>query len=289
MSKEKRRIITLIILSLALCILYFLPPAKKLVGKKPQPVLKFSPKEVKKITLVFSKNKIQTLEKKEERWVVKTERGEFPADYERVNSLVNTLSNITKEEIVSKNKNRHKKFGIGEKRIEITTTNTSFTLYVGNSTGYQKYYARIDNENEVFIVNNLQLYPEDLRDLKIPLVKKEEKVTRVILSYSNKKLLIEKNKNSWLVNSKRAEKTKVDFFVNDLATLKAKDIENQSKNLHQPLMEIYVNENGKEKFLKIFSLNNSYYAKSSESSFIYQLEKYQFDSLKKTEEDFLSK
>jgi len=165
MKRTKKRLLLLLVLLFFLGFVYYLPNLKqKLTPKKQKKLFPFKKEEITEIEFYFSKDNKQYLKKRKKTWKVIENNKEYTADKDRVNNLIEFLTTLEKNEIVSKNKKKHKSFGIGEKKIVVKNKNGKvFTLFLGKPAGIQKYYVKIDNENEVFTAQGLELYPQDFK------------------------------------------------------------------------------------------------------------------------------
>ena len=163
-----------------------------------------------------------------------------------------------------------------------------FVVYIGNQAGIQKFYARVDNENEVFILENFQLFPEDLRDLSLSLVKDTSKITYVKLTSGNKSFELKKDKKEWKINSKKADTYKVDFFLSDVQALRGVDVLTPSSlKLKKPFFTLELKEGGQTKKLEGFKTGEKYYLRTNLNNYVYKTSKETFESLLKEEKDFL--
>lgn len=291
MEKNKKRFKLLLIFLIFLTFLYFAPKLKtKLLPQKEEKLLNFDKNNVSEITLIFSKEKSQSLIKENDKWYVKEKENVLPADNQRINELLDSLYNISKNELASRKKEKHKELGINNKRIELKLEDgKKIILYVGDQAGLQKYYVRKNKNNEVYIAENLNWYPEDWRDLNIYFVEDEKNVSKAEIRYDGTTIVLEKEKNDWKVNSKKADKYKIDFFLSDLKSIRAEDIQKASFQPKNYLLKINALENRKEKALTIFKLENELYAWIDGSKFFYKISQSTLENLKKTEEDFYLK
>lgn len=288
MKRLKTRLIYLLLIFSLLSLAYSLPKLKqKFFPKRATKIFPFKKEEIKEITFQFSKEKTQTLKKQPDGWKVAVNKDEFPADKNRVENLLEFLTSLEKSEIVSRKKEKHKNFGIGDKKIVVKdTSGKTFTLFIGNPAGLQKYYARVDEQNEVFITEGLELFPQDLRDLQLNFIASTEKVEKITLKSEKGELVFEKTKDGWKINDKKADKSKVDFLLSDLAALKGEDIKKAGKK-DKIVLTIQAVENKKTKILNIYKVRQEYWANIEKDKYFYKLSSFTVDNLKKVEKDFL--
>ncbi len=254
-------------------------------------------KKNKIIQISLSQNSKKTnLYLKNNHWYLKKNNIEYKADEKRIRDIIDSFISLKKEEVVSKNKNKHSQFGIGKDKISFKTNKKTYTLYIGKPQGLDKNYLRINNSAEVFIAQgfNNVFYPEDFRDLRVKFINQENNITQVIISFNGSQIVLKKKKKDWFINKDKVKKESIDFFLNDLKTLKAEDIVSDNVIVKQPLLTIKVKENNTEKIAEFFAKNktddnNNYYLKTSNSSLFFEVSSNSVDNLKKERQYFLEK
>jgi hypothetical protein len=254
----------------------------------PRPFKQIKKEGVAGITLQDDKKETKLYKNKNE-WALQKDGVEYRADQERIDSLLNGFVNLEKGEIASNNKEKHSSFGIGTKKISVKSKSQLFVIYIGNVAGLNKNYVRIDNENELFIVSGFTeaFSPEDFRDLRVGLVQNEDQVNEVEIAFDYDKLALVKKNNEWYSKEKKLKKERVDFFLNDLKTLKATDILKETPLLENSNLTIKIKENDQQRTAEFFQKdNNSYFLKTSTSEKIFQVDGVYVNSLKKQEKDF---
>ncbi len=281
--------LTLLLLTLLLLFIFKTQFANFFDQKTPLVFPDLKTQSVQEITLFGEKT--TSLYKKNDIWFVKEKKAEFRADQERIKTLVNNLVNLKKEEIVSTNKTKQQNFAIGKEKISFKTKDKNLTIFIGKAASLNKTYLRVNNQNEVFIGEgfNNAFYPDDYRDLLVHLINNEDKINQLEIDSDGKKIVLEKKKNDWLINNKKAKQEKVDFFINDLKMLKADDILTKKINLPANYqLQIKLKENNQEKSAYFYPEDeNNYFLKTSNSDLIYQLSAASVSSLKKEEKDFI--
>ena len=291
MKRNRIRLIQLVTLLLIILALLFIKNnLSQFLPKKPdQPFSTLKKEQIRQILL--TKDKTTFLYKKDKVWYVKKGSQEFRADTERINNIIDSFVSLSKNEVISSNKKKHKSLGIDKQKIEIKTNGKTYTIYLGNITGLSKNYIRIGDDNEVFIVEGFAevFTSEDYRDLIVHLINDETKVTLIEINFEDNKTILTKRGNDWKIGDKTAKKDRVDFFLNDLKTLKANDILPKDTILAQVISgQIAVNENANKKSIMIYSKDeDNYLTKTSESEFVFQIPAAYVASLKKEEKDFV--
>jgi len=296
MKKKNIRILFLIIIFIFISSFLFLYEKINnflLKNQVAQPLAKIKENKIIKIVFENENNKTEVY-KKNSHWYLVKDGFELKADEERINKTIDALINIKKEEIVSQNKNKHKDFGIDKRKITIYTEKNKFIIYVGNNANLANNYIRINNENTVFLAENLSdvfSNNNDWWDSKVDFVSNPEKIKSIEINYlsEEKKIILTKNKNEWIINGKKAKKDRVDFFINDLKTLKADDITSK-ENFYDinPEIVIIVNEDNKIKKGDFFNIDKEYYFLTiNKNKFIYKIKTAYISFLKKEEDDFI--
>jgi len=265
-----------------------------LISRK-QTILPFAKIDKNKIIKIIfeDENKKTEIYKKNDHWYLKKDGSEFKADEERIKKTIDALVSLKKEEIISKNKNKHKNFGIDKRKVTFYVNENKFSIYIGNSVNFASNFIRFDDDETIFLADNLNdIFSDvDWRDLKVKLINDQEKINSIEINYSSKgkKIILVKEKNNWKINEKNAKKERVDFFINDLITLKADDIITQENfTLLNPEITINVKENNQLKKASIFSIDTNYYLLKIEGNkLIYKIKKIYISSLEKDEDDFI--
>lgn len=288
MRKENRRFLTLLFLLFLLICLFILIQKLPPLFKKEEKILnKIKKDQIKKIIITEGKEK-KIITKNNNRWLIKN----FPADQERIEKIIDELVNLTKEEIVSSNKNKYRDFEVeGRRKIEIE----NHIIYIGKTYSFGKSYFRIDSDPNVYLSSedlSSFFYPKDFRDLKVYFILDDKKIERIEEYWQGKSLKLTKKEDKWLIsNGKTAKREKVDFFINDIVTLKGDDVfEKKNINLsdYQADLLLIVSENGKEKKGTFYQKDQEkYYFYQESSNYIYQIPAAYISSLKKEEKDLI--
>ncbi len=220
-------------------------------------------------------------------WYVKKDNQLYKADQDRINTLLESIATMKKNEVVSIPKSDQEKYGIGTHKITVVSSNNTFSLYIGNSTNLSRNYVRIDEENKVFLAEGFSdvFAPEDYRDMSIGIVNDESRVDNITFK-GEETTKLTFNDNDWFINDKKLGKERVSFFINDLKTLKADDIVINPENLSSPEFTIQVMEDDQIKEAKFYNLGDYYLVKIADNN-LYRISKANIDPLKKTESEFL--
>ncbi len=264
--------------------------------KKDKRIFEILNKEsVKQVMIVDGEDKTTT-DKKNKQWLI----NDFPADKERIEKIIETILELKKEEMVSRNKNKYADFEVnGKQKIEFN----NHVVYIGKIYSYGKSYFRVDNDPNVYVADeDLSgfFYPKDFRDTRVYFINDENKVNRIEEQWEEKFLKLTKKESKWFVVSEgkpssakatEGKKDRVDFFINDIKTLKGDDaFDKKSVNLsnYQPDLSITVDEGGKEKKGVFYKIDNEkYYFYQEGSNYVYQIPAAYVASLKKEEKDLV--
>lgn len=301
MRKNRSR---LIFLTIILFISFGLLVAKDRIIKfrftKPaQPFASIKKGEITQLSLKMYKKGVVLIQKNSQ-WFVEKDKEEYPANQEEVNKIINNMIAFKKDEVVSKNKDLLTNFGLLErsvelKSVEIKTKNKIYTLYLGKDYTFDTLYAKLENENEVYLIKDFEkgFVEHDYRDLKVKLIENEEKISSISIESSGKPLLLEKKSNEWFLADKKAKRERVDFFINDLKNLMATNIMKddilKSQLTYPSLTLTAIEGNSKKKAeftLKDITNKNTYYLKTS-SPYLYELPAASVESLHKEQKDFI--
>ncbi|MBI3366203.1 DUF4340 domain-containing protein [Candidatus Roizmanbacteria bacterium] len=261
----------------------------------PQPFKQIKKPDVNEIAVQDDKNETKVYKNKNI-WTLQKDGVEYPADIERIETIINGFINLQKGETVSNNKDKHSSLGIGTKKITLKSNNQQFAIYIGNVAAMSKNYIRINNDNDVFISSgfNDMFTFNDYRDLHVHLINSEEKINEIEIAFDNTILTLVKKNNQWYSKDAKLKKERVDFFLNDLKILKAANILNKDSSSSGTNLSIKVKENNQEKTAE-FSLpaeqagqkdNTAYILKTSTSDRVFKIDGVYVSSLKKQEKDF---
>lgn len=292
MKKNKKRIFYLLVgLFFVILILLIKNNLQKIFPKKTNRVFYDLNKEKVTEIIIDKNNKIIKIYKKQNQWFLKKNNIEYHADEDKINQIINAFSNLEKLEIISTNQKKFKDLGIGNQKISLVSNDKKYQLFIGFSSSLEKNYLKVNDENEVFIGEGFYnlLSNDDFRDLKVALIKNEDDVNFIEIDYSEKKLILIRKSQDWYLNEKKVKKEKIDFLINDIATLKANDILLKENQIPQILPEIKlkIKEKNKEKqayFIK--KDENNYYLQILEEKNLYLISSFFVSSIKKEEKDF---
>lgn len=293
MAKNRRRLLVLFIILLCLALFLLIKKVLPLAtSTAPDLFAGLKKEEVSEID-IQNENSVTKIVKNNNLWITKMGNVDYPADKDRVNKIIESFSSLKRGETSSKNKNNFASLGIGKIKLALITKNKNYSVYIGDNFSADKNYARIDSEDEVFVASGFSdiLFPEDFRDLSVHFIDNENNVTYAQIDFSGKSTVLEKKNNDWYIDSNKVLKDRVDFFLNDLKTLKSSDIFIVSPiegNYYPESLLIKLKENGTEKTAIFYQKDKTEsYLKTSNSNYFFSIGDAYVSSLKKEGKDFM--
>lgn len=231
------------------------------------------------------------LEKSGKQWSVTDKGNVYPADPQRVKEIINALLNIRKDGLVSINKNHQSEFGFGKQAVRLKTKTAQVSLTVGDNAGMDQNYIRRNQDNQIYLATGLTgvFSPGDYRDLNLHLFADETKVKQIQLIQNGQSLELKKNHDQWFVNGKAAQREKVDYFINDLKTLKASDMLTQSAapSLGEPAgLTIIVTTDQEIRLQAYYQDQDHYWVTTNRQNYVYSVPAAYIAGLQKKEADF---
>lgn len=213
------------------------------------------------------------------------------ADPTKINEILQFLATLNTDTKVSNNKERQAEFGITDNRLEVVIDGKITKLYIG-SGDLTKNYLRLNDEPYVFEAEGFDdvFTPFDYRDLNLHLVNKEENVTSLKIRWNDNSIELHKQSGEWTVNGKAAIHERVDYLINNIATLKAQDIKEMNNTLlsNSAYLIIELTEGSKKQKIDIYKKNDELYDVIAEkSSYIYEVSAVYIDDIMKLESDLI--
>ncbi len=230
------------------------------------------------------------LYKKGGAWFVTQDGIEYRADENKINTLIQNLHDLQIGETVSENKQKQGDYGIGPQKLTAYQGKKSYVLYVGNTAGLDANYVKLGDSNNIFVASGFTdtFASTDFRDLSVHFVNDESKVSRIELQHDGIDLTLVQKNADWYIGSQKAIRERVDFFTNDLKTLKAQNIlKNSDRTLENPDLTITVKEQNTAKTAEFYKKDDTtYYMKTTVSPDLFEVAAADVSSFMKTESDF---
>lgn len=258
--------------------------------KTAKPLSVIKPESVTAVTVEIDK-KNSSLIKKNNEWLLVRDNVEYKADSPRIEQIIKDLTEMTKDEVVSTNKDKQKDLGIGPRKITLKSTDGTQTVYVGNPRG-NKSLVRLNDEDTVFTTKNLDtiFLPEDYRNLSLGLIQEPGKVSAVTIAYDGLEINLQKNQDTWLVNGTAAALEQVNYFLMDLNTLRGSDATSDSTvrdSLSAPSVTVSVTEGSQKQATFYYKNENKMHATTSLSPLVYSFPSSSIEALKVDQNYFI--
>ncbi len=294
MEKNKKRLWILI----SLCIIFFgivgiqqtyQYYVKTYVSNKVFP--HFDQKSVSDI-LIKNNGQQYDLYYKNGAWKIKKDGIEYDADPSRIQRIMDAFSSFKKTDTVSNNPAKNTDFGIGPESVSLKSSAKTYEVFIGKNSGVNDVYVSVDTSPNVFTSDLFTdiLSPSDFRDLNPHIVANESNVTKVTIENGNT-LTIQNNKGNWVSDTTPLLKERVDFFLNDIKTLKGTDVvpyTTVNNQLNQPYLSLTVTENGKTITAQAYEKDkDNYYVHVENAPLVYVVPSVYVTSLNKQLNDFI--
>lgn len=246
---------------------------------------------VKEINFIHNGKTISVIQKNNQ-WLINQNKIVYKANQERIDKILDGLTNLNTDEIVSTNVKRQPELGIGPDKIIIKTESGQYELFIGKPSTPRTNYLKINNGRNIFVAAGFDdvFTPDDYRDLKTYLINDQGEITAIDIDEGNTTLKLARDKDRWKINGKAVKKDRVDFFINELATLKTNDIifdKTLKDGLTTPQLTIKIAEKGKKKTADFyFKDEENYYLTVDNQPSLFVVAAAYVNSLKKPETDF---
>jgi len=184
----KKTIILIIVLCILLGIAYFLNRSPQKATEKHPLFPEFDAEKVTAIRLNGQTNKL-TLSKMDDQWVA-LEEDELPADKDQINQVLQTVSELNRDDLISKNPSKQEIFQVDPNagfEVEITGEEDKILahFYIGkNGPDFMSTYVRKGDSDEVILYKGFHLKsrfdkPADTWLDKFILLMQEEDIDRI--------------------------------------------------------------------------------------------------------------
>lgn len=122
----------------------------------------FKTQDVAEVTISDGDDNHVTLKKQGDNWVL-PEAGDYPAKGEDMNSLLEKISAVKTNRLVTQTEASQKRLQVADndfnRRLQISMTDGSgYDLFIGSSAGVGATHVRADNQSEVYLTNELNAY-----------------------------------------------------------------------------------------------------------------------------------
>ncbi len=295
MKKNTARIYILII-SLFACISLFalFSLIFPLIQEASKPIYTFKEKDINQILQVNGSATQHIMKDTASNWTVKMNNMNYPADTEKIADLIEGLLSISKQTVISKNKNKHVGLGIGMNKLVIKTHYGEHTLYVAENTNNNSVYLRMDNQDDIFTPSNdisSSTLLDDMRDLKVYLLKKEMYPDVITITQKGFVIDVVKQKNTWMIDQIPISQNKIDSYLQELTQLTAKHLLPSAESKSSttiPDFSIDVTYGNNTTTAHFYKIDEELYEiKKSNTPYIFEIPAVYAASLQKEKKDFL--
>lgn len=243
--------------------------------------------KVSKIMIFSDKSEI-TLVKEGKKWLIKNPVN-YPADPNRMQSILKSLNNLTVDNVISKSLKKQAKFGVDDSLgIRIKTfynENLATDFYIGkNSRDYSHTYFRKAKDAKIFVGSQISKYNfnrevKDWRDKTI-LKHNKDDISMIKIQKTNDSFVFQKDSVGWQgVNAGgnfKVKNSKIDKIQNLLTNFRCTNFNDTiSVNDFDITIEYQVADNIEKIYLK--HLQNEYLLKKEKSQQFFVISKNNFD------------
>jgi len=287
MIKNHHKILAAVLLAqIALSIFVFWP--RPTTAGQQEPLFPDLAKEdVTSLTIEDDQGNRIALQKVTGEWVM-PDAGEYPAQSEEVEALLEKLTALTTGQLVTRSDTSHKRLRVAAndfaRRIEFESSGGTETLYIGSSPQYGSVHFRLEGESEAYLTSQLTTWDVNAStstwiDTSYHSVQQDD-VARFTLENANGTFVFERDDDGWaMVEPEMAEgevlnKTQVEAVLRRAAAVTIKSPlgveEKAAYGLDDPTAEVIMETGDGTVTLTLGSKDDddgSYVVKSSESAY----------------------
>jgi len=287
MIKNHHKILaTVLVAQIALSVVVFWP--RPTTAGQQEPLFPDLAKEdVTSLTIEDDQGNRIALQKVTGEWVM-PDAGEYPAQSEEVEALLEKLTALTTGQLVTRSDTSHKRLRVAAndfaRRIEFESSGGTETLYIGSSPQYGSVHFRLEGESEAYLTSQLTTWDVNAStstwiDTSYHSVQQDD-VARFTLENANGTFVFERDDDGWaMVEPEMAEgevlnKTQVEAVLRRAAAVTIKSPlgveEKAAYGLDDPTAEVIMETGDGTVTLTLGSKDEddgSYVVKSSESAY----------------------
>lgn len=287
MIKNHHKILaTVLVAQIALSVVVFWP--RPTTAGQQEPLFPDLAKEdVTSLTIEDDQGNRIALQKVTGEWVM-PDAGEYPAQSEEVEALLEKLTALTTGQLVTRSDTSHKRLRVAAndfaRRIEFESSGGTETLYIGSSPQYGSVHFRLEGESEAYLTSQLTTWDVNAStstwiDTSYHSVQQDD-VARFTLENANGTFVFERDDDGWaMVEPEMAEgevlnKTQVEAVLRRAAAVTIKSPlgveEKAAYGLDDPTAEVIMETGDGTVTLTLGSKDDddgSYVVKSSESAY----------------------
>ena len=167
-------------------------------------------------------------------WVL-PDYGDYPVTASKVDALLDKFQGLKTDRLITQSETSQRRLKVADdefvRRIEITTSDESYVLYVGNTVSSNAVHVRLGSEDTVYLVNGLQTYdvrtqPSNWIDTTYFSVPFSD-IVSVTLENAQGTFAFTKDGDTWTITSptgdRVADTTKISTFVNSVSQLRMQE------------------------------------------------------------------
>ena len=287
MIKNHHKILAAVLVAqIALSVVVFWP--RPTTAGQQEPLFPDLAKEdVTSLTIEDDQGNRIALQKVTGEWVM-PDAGEYPAQSEEVEALLEKLTALTTGQLVTRSDTSHKRLRVAAndfaRRIEFESSGGTETLYIGSSPQYGSVHFRLEGESEAYLTSQLTTWDVNAStstwiDTSYHSVQQDD-VARFTLENANGTFVFERDDDGWaMVEPEMAEgevlnETQVEAVLRRAAAVTIKSPlgleEKGAYGLDDPTAEVIMETGDGTVTLTLGSKDEddgSYVVKSSESAY----------------------
>jgi len=287
MIKNHHKILAAVLVAqIALSVVVFWP--RPTTAGQQEPLFPDLAKEdVTSLTIEDDQGNRIALQKVTGEWVM-PDAGEYPAQSEEVEALLEKLTALTTGQLVTRSDTSHKRLRVAAndfaRRIEFESSGGTETLYIGSSPQYGSVHFRLEGESEAYLTSQLTTWDVNAStstwiDTSYHSVQQDD-VARFTLENANGTFVFERDDDGWaMVEPEMAEgevlnETQVEAVLRRAAAVTIKSPlgleEKGAYGLDDPTAEVIMETGDGTVTLTLGSKDDddgSYVVKSSESAY----------------------
>lgn len=305
-GRHNQILIILLVVQIAVGAVIFWP--RTVASDTGGPLLaEFNAQDVVELTISDGDDNHVTLTKQGDDWVL-SEAGDYPANEEDVISLLESITGVQTNRLVTQTEASHQRLGVAgddfSRRLEITMTDgSSHNLFVGSSGGVGATHVRADNQAEVYLTGELSAFDAnalasswiDTLYFSLP----QTATTKLTLENENGTFEFVRADDSWALTDLAEDEVlmegSVTTLVNQASSIRMSEPigteERPAFGLDSPTATITLETPDETFVLKVGAQepdDNSYFFSASNSPFIVRLPEFDGNNfVNKTRDDFL--
>ncbi len=298
MNKLNRVLAGLLVVQLVVAAVVLWPrPAASGESASLLPIVKAD--EVVELTITDANDRAITLARKDGSWVL-PEAGDYPAEQERVTTLLTKIESLKADRVVTQTSASHKRLGVAEdgfeRRIDLEMADGSRQrLYVGNSPTWQAAHVRADGQDEVYLTSELAAQDAGTEAAAwvdtVYLSILREQIVRITIENAQGTLELTKEGETWnlegLAPGETLDETKVNSLLDRVTSISLLEPLGKDQvaayGLDQPLAVVTVDtDDGQSHILRVGAQDpedNSYVLASSDSEYYVRVREFVVQNL----------